>query len=299
MSNKIMNKIHKNRPQLSDSSIKTYGSILKSLYKDMYDDIDSDDDIDLNKFDDNKKILTHLKPLEVNKRKTLLSALYVLTENKAYRKQMVDDINKYDIQQQKQEKTEAQKESWVDTHDIKNIIENMEKHVKLIYKHDVLSMEDYQDIQAYVLLCCVSGIYIPPRRSMDFCNFKIKNINKDDDNYMNKNELVFNSYKTSKTYGQQVVKVPRKLNMLLKKWIASNPTDYLFFDKNKNPLTNVKLNQRLNKIFGQKSSVNALRHTFLTDKYLDHSEKSKELDLDTAKMGTSVHQALNNYIKVD
>lgn len=298
MTSKIINKIHKNRPQLSDSSLKTYGSILKSLYKDMYDDVESDDDIDLEKFNDNKKVLSHLKPLEVNKRKTLLSALFVLTENKAYRKQMVDDINKYDIQQQKQEKTEAQKDSWLDTHEIKNIIENLEKHVKLIYKHDALTMQDLQDIQDYVLLCCVSGIYIPPRRSMDFCDFKIKNINKDEDNYLNKNELIFNSYKTSKVYGQQSVKIPRKMSILLKKWIGVNPTDYLFFDKNKNPMTNVKLNQRLNKLFGQKSSVNALRHTFLTDKYLEHSEKEKELKEDTTKMGTSIHQAFHNYIKV-
>ena len=300
MSESICNAIYKNRPHLSDNSIKTYGSILKSLYKNMYD-IEDDDDlvIDITKFNDAKKVLAYLKTMDVNKRKTLLSALYFLTENKAYRKQMVNDIDKYNKNMDKHEKTDEQKESWLDTQEIKELIEGMEKHVKTLYKKDVLTMDDLQEIQGYVLLCVLSGLYIPPRRSMDYCDFKIKNIDTDKDNYMIKNVLVFNSYKTSKTYGVQKVTAPRKLSMILKKWITRNPTDYLFFDKNSNPLTNVKLNQRLNKLFGKKSSVNALRHTFLTDKYLDHSEKDKELKKDTTNMGTSPYQAIHTYIKDD
>jgi len=296
MSYIINNAIYKNRPHLSDNSIKTYGSILKSLYKSMYNTED-DDVIDITKFHDAKKVLNFLKTMDVNKRKTLLSALFVLTENKAYRKQMVNDIDKYNKNMDKHEKTEEQKESWLDTHEIKELIEGMEKHVKTLYKKDVLTMEDLQEIQGYVILSVLGGLYIPPRRSMDFCDFKIKKIDTEKDNYMLKNVLIFNSYKTSKTYGQQKVTVPRKLSMILKKWISRNPTDYLFFDKNSNPLTNVKLNQRLNKLFGKKSSVNALRHTFLTDKYLEHSEKDKELKKDTEEMGTSPYQAIHTYIK--
>ena len=40
---------------------------------------------------------------------------------------------------------------------------------------------------------------------------KIKNIDKSKDNYMNKNKLVFNSYKTAKTYGQQELEIPEAL----------------------------------------------------------------------------------------
>jgi hypothetical protein len=263
----------------------------------MFNTTDEDEFIDITKFNDAKKVLAYLKTMEVNKRKTLLSALFVLTENKAYRKQMVSDIDNYNKIMDKHEKTDEQKESWVDTHEIKDLIEGMEKHVKTLYKKDVLTMEDLQEIQGYVLLSVLGGSYIPPRRSMDYCDFKIKNIDQEKDNYMNKNVLVFNSYKTAKTYGQQKVTAPRKLSMILKKWISRNPTDYLFFDKNSNPLTNVKLNQRFNKLFGKKSSVNALRHTFLTEKYLDHSEKDKELKKDVKDMGTSPYQAIHTYIK--
>lgn len=294
MSEIIKSQIKQNRPQLSDSSITTYGSILSNLYKNMF----NSDEYDLDKFNDSKKIITFLKTLEPNKRKTTLSALFVLTENKAYRKAMIDDINSYDNEMKKQQKSEAQEEGWVDTQEVNNIINKLETDVKLLYKQDVKRMDNLQEIQEYVLACLVSGLYVPPRRSKDMCDFKIKNITEHD-NYIDKNELVYNSYKTFKTYGQQRVKMPKKLQNILKKWISVNPTDYLFFDKNNNPLTNVKMNQRLNKLFGKKSGMNALRHTYLTDKYKEYSMKDKDLKEDVKAMGTSVHQALNAYIKVD
>jgi hypothetical protein len=67
-----------------------------------------------------------------------------------------------------------------------------------------------------------------------------------------------------------------------------------------NHLTPVKLNQRLNKIFGGRHiSVNQMRHTFLTDKYSEHSKKDKELAEDVREMGTSSTMAKNTYIKLD
>ena len=79
---------------------------------------------------------------------------------------------------------------------------------------------------------------------------------------------------------------------ILHKWIKVNTTAYLLFDKNLEPLTAVKLNQRLNKIFdGKKISVNALRHTFLTEKYGNIGE-------DMEDMGSSINMA-TTYIKKD
>jgi hypothetical protein len=113
---------------------------------------------------------------------------------------------------------------------------------------------------------------------------------------MDKNEFVFNSYKTAKTYGQQRISIPIELKKLINKWIKINPTNYLLFDTSLKPLTNVKLNQRLNKIFGKKSGVNQMRKTYLSDKYGDLINKKNELDIDMAKMGSSKSQE-NIYIK--
>ena len=142
----------------------------------------------------------------------------------------------------------------------------------------------------------MSGTFIPPRRSLDYCNFKIKNIDKDTDNYLDKNELAFNSYKTAKYYGLQKVEINKELKTILTKWIKCNPTDYLLFDINNNKLNSVKLNQRLNKIFGKPSSVNALRHSYLTSKYGDTIKTNSALANDMSEMGSSLAQA-KIYIK--
>ena len=73
--------------------------------------------------------------------------------------------------------------------------------------------------------------------------------------------MVFNSFKTAKNYSEQKASIPIELKKISTKWININPTDYLFFDTFFQPLSSVKLNQRLNKLFDNKRiSVNASRH---------------------------------------
>jgi hypothetical protein len=88
------------------------------------------------------------------------------------------------------------------------------------------------------------------------------------------------------------------LKAILNKWIKINPTEYLFFDSNMNPLSSVKITQRLNKIFGKKSSVNALRHSYLTSKYGDMIKKNNALAEDMSAMGSSLNM-VSTYVKND
>ena len=74
----IIDLIKKNRPHLSASSIKTYKSILKNIYDKCFDD----KEYSMKNFDDDKIILISLKDVPYNKRKTVLAALSVLTDNK-------------------------------------------------------------------------------------------------------------------------------------------------------------------------------------------------------------------------
>lgn len=272
------------RPHLSKQSISTYTSILKNLYEKVFNTTE----LDLKKFDEVDKILKHLKNLEPNKRKTILSSLVILTNKKEYRDQMLLDINAYNEAQHTQEKSEKQNESWVEGSEIKKLITMYEKEVKLIYKKEAPTMHDLQEIQNYIILCLYSGLYIPPRRSKDYVEFKIKNINKNTDNYMSNKKFIFNTYKTAKTYGQQELDVPETLLKIIRKYIKINPTDYLLFDSNKNKLSNVKLTQRLNKLFGDKKvSVNQLRHTYLSDKYQDTIKANQDMREDLNRMGSS------------
>jgi len=275
------------RPHLSKQSVSTYTSILKNLYEKIF----GKENFSLDNFSNTEEILKFLNTLPPNKRKTILSALVILTDSKPYRQQMLEDINSYNKQQRTQEMSESQKNSWVATDDIKKLLAVLEREVKLLYKKETLTNSDLQTIQNYIIICLLGGIYIPPRRSKDYVDFKIKNINKSSDNFFNKNKFIFNSYKTAKTYGQQDLIIPDDLQKIIRKWIKINPTEYLLFDNNGNKLSNVKLNQRLNKLFGNKKvGVNQLRHTYLSDKYQDTIKTNNEMAQDLNNMGSSIIQ---------
>jgi len=291
----IKNYITEKRPSLGKSSVATYASILKNLHKKVFDN----EKIDL---DDFKKkvepVLEYLKDIPPNRRKTILSALVVITDEKKYRDLMLDDVKDYNKEIDMQTKTDTQKENWIKGGDIAVVYDELKRDAEAIYKKKNYSPNDLQQIQQYIILSLLGGIYCPPRRSKDFCDFKIKNISKTDDNFLDKNKMVFNSYKTAKTYGQQTLDIPKELKAILTKWIKINPTDYLLFDANLGKLSSVKLNQRLNKIFGgKKISVNQMRHTYLTDKYAKTSEENKQLAKTMEDMGSSKAMA-DTYIKL-
>jgi integrase len=287
--------IKQNKPNISVSSVNTYYSILKNLYKKVF----GDDNIDVKKFDSTGPILSYLKDLEVNKRKTILAALVVVTDNKRYREQMLKDIDEYKTNEASQVKSDKQNDSWVDSNNINDLYKALEHNAKIIYQKPNLKMSDLQEIQSYIILCILGGIFIPPRRSKDYVDFKIKgDIDKTKDNYINKKKMFFNSYKTSKTYACQEIPIPPELMKILSKWIAINPTEYLLFDSNGKQMSNVKLNQRLNKLFGKKVSVNQLRHTYLSDKYQETIKLNKEMADDMKAMGSSRAQEAI-YIKKD
>jgi len=290
----IKEEIIKLKPNISQSSVNTYTSILKNLYKNVF----KSEDIDLKKFENTSPIISYLKDLEPRKRKTILASLVVITDNKRYRDQMLKDIEEYRSDESKQVKSDKQNDSWVDTSEIIDLSNALQENANTLYKKKTLTMADLQDIQNCIIMCVLSGRYIPPRRSKDYVDFKIRNIDKEKDNYIDKKVMVFNSYKTAKTYQRQEIPIPPELLKILNKWIKVNPTEYLLFDSNGKKLSNVKLAQRLNKLFGKKASVNQLRHTYLSDKYQDTIKLNKDMADDMQAMGSSRKQE-QIYIKKD
>ena len=166
---------------------------------------------------------------------------------------MMEDVRDYNKEILKQEKTPEQQASWVSGNEVKEIWEELKRNADLLYKKKTLTPHDLQQIQSYVIMSLLGGIFIPPRRSKDYVDFVIKEVDKNKDNYLEKNRMIFNSYKTAKTYGCQQIDIPKILQGILKKWININPTHTLLFDVNMNPLSSVKLNQRINKIFDKKA----------------------------------------------
>ena len=284
--------IKSKREGLADSSITTYSSILKSLYKKIW----GEEKMDFEKFREHKTILDGLKDMPPNKRKTILSALFIITEIPQYRSLMMEDSNAYAKEIAQNKKTETQEENWVEPAEIEAVLNKLEKDASAIYKKQTKTPQDLQEVQNYIIMALLSGKYIPTRRSKDYTDFKIKNATEEDNYIEGKKNLVFNSYKTAKTYGRQTLTLPVKLKNILNKWIAINPTDYLLFDVNMNPLTNVKLNQRINKIFdGKKVSTNNLRHTNITEALGDHKASKKKAEKLMSDMGSSFNMVDTYY----
>lgn len=283
--------IKSKREGLADSSITTYASILKSLYKKVW----GNETMDFAKFSDFKTITEVLKDTPPNKRKTILSALFIITEIPQYRSLMMEDSQAYAKEISKNKKTTTQEENWVETADVESVLAKLEKDATAIYKKQTKTPQDLQEIQNYIIMVLLSGKYIPVRRSKDYCDFKIKSPTAED-NFLDKNKLVFNSYKTAKTYGQQVLTIPIKVKNILKKWIDINPTEWLLFDTNMGKMSNVKLTQRINKIFNDKKvSVNQLRHTSITDKLEDHQLSKKKAEKLMSDMGSSLNMVDTYY----
>ena len=281
------------RPSLSDSSLNTYASTLNNLYKKVF----KDKELDAKKFDDVETIMEHLKDIPANKRKSILSALVVITNNSKYREMMIGDITAYKADIDKQEKTDDQKENWVSQDEIKEIYLKLKKVADPLLKKKTHTVNELQQIQRYIIICVLGGIFIPVRRSKDYCDFKLYNIDTKL-NYMEGDEFVFNSYKTAKTYSTQKVSIPKELRKIIEKWRSVSDNEWLLFDLNGSKLTNVKLNQRLQSILGKKASVNMLRKSYLTSKYAETMKEQKEMANTMTEMGTSMRQA-TTYVKTD
>ena len=292
----IIEVLKSNRPNLSASSLKTYNSVLTSLMKKI---VDPDEVFDIKLFDNVKKIMP---VVEVMKNpKTLLAALFVLTEKPEYKVVMDKKIEEHNDEEKLQTKNEKQETNMITKTEVHALLNNMKNKVSVIYKNNDVSSKSINVLVNYILLCLVSGVYMEPRRSMDWVLMKTKLEDDTAYNYYDKknNKFIFNKYKTSKTYKQQAESVPKELSKIINKYIGYvkdiNKTDFLLFNISNNGLTAPEIAMRLNKMFGKNISTSMLRHIFLSDKFAS-MPSIIELQKTASAMGHSIPQMLE-YIK--
>jgi hypothetical protein len=289
----IKQALHKQRPNLSPSSVRTYCSILSNAYRKVYPE---DKTITISKFDNDEEFNELLKGM--NAPATLLSALYVITDNKAYQKHMTEEIQRLKAVEYTQTKNEKQQDSMISIEEVKDVLDHFTILANHVYRIEDYSSKGLNHLVNYILLCLTSGIYIEPRRSLDWCEMVVNKAQAtDNDNYYDatKGVFVFNVYKTAKVYKQQVIQVPKDLKVILNKWLKVNPTKYMLFNQKQEKLVSPNIATRLNEIFGKKISTSALRHIFISDKY-KNMPSLESLQETASKLGNSVPQMLQ-YIK--
>jgi hypothetical protein len=289
----IAERIRHNKPDIADSSVKTYASVINNLAKKMGKDVSW-----LTKH--TKSVLTFLKDMKPSSRKTILASLIVYMGTKGsgiedLRKQMMDDISSYNADLKNQSRSDKDKENWIEWGDVLGLFKARWKHDSHLLTQAKLSKPDQTRLMELVLLAVYT--LIPPRRSEDYCQFKLRDIDKEKDNYMDDSGFVFTTYKTAKKYGKQVVKIPKKLRQIIT--AVSNRDDwgdYLLKDTRGGRVTPAKLTAYMNHIFGKKVSSSLLRKSFLSTKY-KNIPALKELDQVSSDMGNSLGVALTNYVK--
>lgn len=296
----IKETLKQNRPDLSLGSLRTYSSIISNLAKQLNSKFDSPKEVCKN----HKRILEHLKDVNPKLRKTRLSALVVYCdkENKEvadkFRDLMIDDGKKADDENKEQKMNDKQKQSMIPYDEVMDMYYKLEKEVSPLLKMDKLDKNQFHRVQMYVLLSCL--LLIPPRRSLDYTEFKIKNVDKEKDNYMTlikrKPYFVFNIYKTAKKYKTQQVEIPTKLKTIIDKWTKLNPSDYLLVNTRMTDKINpTQLTNLLYGFFNKPISTSILRHIYLSHIYKD-VPALKEMEERATSMSHSVDQALE-YIK--
>jgi len=287
--------IKERKPDLALRTVKTYKSALISLH----DKIWPDSIFEADSFKDYATVLSFLSSYETKKRSQTLCALLSIYPLEEYKEQMKQDSATLKSINPTHEKTEKQVDNWIEQEEIASLFKDMQIQVNALYKKKHLTIPDLQQIQNYIIIAITSGIFVKPRRILDWTAMKIKDFDVEVDNYIDNLNFVFNTYKTSGTYGKQTVEIPKELQTILKKWIKVNPTNWLLFSSNLQPLTSPQVTARLNKIFGKNASVNILRHSFLTEKFKDVIEVDKELKETAKQMGTSADTIKNVYIVFD
>ena len=280
----IEDTLKSNREKLTESSRKTYTSLLVNLMKKLKPDKEN-----LSFFNEKKEIIKHINGLEkLQSQKTLLSALYILTHEEDYRTLMLAKCKLVNDQYKEQKISADRKEHYISFDQIK------EKYLAL---KNGLKNADADHIVDFLIVALMSGILIPPRRN-EWCDVKIRHFDKDKDNFLDKNTVTFHNYKTESKYGTQVVKIPRELHAILKKWVGMNETDYLLYNSNtKKKLSSSDLTKRIHRIFqDSKIGCDMFRSIYLSHIYKD-VPKLTELQSIADSMGHNITTAMSAYVK--
>lgn len=247
----------------------------------------------------------------------VLGVLSLYKDKNGYKKlyntylQLVKDAREdNDKENPTHKKTDKQDKNWITWNEVEEIKTELHNKVKSVGK--TISKNQYELILQFFILSLYTDI--PPRRNKDYLDMVIvKKYNdnmSNERNYLSKsdNKLIFNKYKTSKTYGQQIIdfsdnaelkkatELYLKYHPLMKGRMGKNKTVSLLVNYNGSPLNQINsITRILNKIFGKNVGSSMLRHIYLSSKYGEDLSEKQE---DAEAMGHS-NATQKEYIKID
>ena len=265
---------------LSESTLKTYSSILYNIIKKL------GLPMEMKSFDQTSKILEHISQNDKpQSRKTALSGLFVLTGDSKYQEQMAKDI-KVVNDNYKDRKMSPERKAQMKTPDQLKTIND-----ELVAKYK--KSKNSEDLNNLVISILMSGVYVPPRR-LEYALVKTRDFDKKTDNFIVKNKVYLNQYKTASKYGQQIVELPKDVMTYVNKAVKSNESGYLLETKVGKAYTSSSLSKKLSSMFGMGADL--LRSSYINHVLYDDNLLQK-LEQGATAMGNSVASQKAFYVK--
>lgn len=183
----------------------------------------------------------------------------------------------------------------ISTEEIEAANDRLKAEFDRVYEHtkSKYTPRELQAIRNYVLFQVVSGRHFAPRRSLDWCAMKIFNIDEEKDNFVRDGCFVFNSYKTCKTYGKQLIPISNNIYDLILILSHVSPHEYMFATNNGHRFFQSNFNTLINELMGctKGKSTNSFRKFYLQNKF----GNVMDIDKTMAAMGSSSN-VINSYI---
>ncbi len=304
----IANEIKKTR-NIKENSLKAYLIILKKLNNNK--EVEN-----LDYLKDTENIMKKIKEMALTTQRnylgSILVALPILKNSKdtlEFYKTELEKVNKdYQDIIGSHEKSEKQKTNWSSLEELKTILNKYKKEIKNNKYNDKekLSSKEFNFLTNYLIVALYT--LIPPTR-LDYAPMSIiksKEVDDDKNNYLvnksrNTKFFIINEYKSSKTYGKQIIKIPPDLNSIINLYLK-------FHDDNKSFLLNSRgqhltanglsklLTSSFKRYTDKSITLNLLRHVYISEN-VKLTEDTEESKLASSMMHSEATQ--QTYIKKD
>tara|TARA_R110000824_G_scaffold76652_4_gene194145 strand:- start:675 stop:1652 length:978 start_codon:yes stop_codon:yes gene_type:complete len=302
--------IAKARPNIKDNSIYQYERSLLKLKK----LFNADDYAFLQNPMDVEEMLKDLHFTSVrNYYNAIIVYLMAINSEKEYDEEikeysdMRDELNKqYEEDNASGKISKKQEANFVDISEVEKMISQMKSDIKsgnLVTKKK-LTTKDISLLRSYVLFSML--VRIPTRNDASDMIFitrhtynKLSDEDKEKNNFVvikrGGMDFIYNQYKTSKKYKENVISVPKDLERIMRMYIKLmnfKPNDNIF-PMSRNAISQLLLKQS-QKYMGKRISSTMIRKIYLSSKYGDVLQEMKE---DAKMMGHDIATAQKVYIK--
>jgi predicted transport protein len=304
----IHDTIQQARPNLKDISIKQYEQQLKKL-KNLFE-TESYDFLSKPKEVESKLEGLHYTSVR-NTYNAIIVLLLALNKDSTYDKlieqytELRDQLNtKYEEEQKSGVISDKQKNNFASMEEINKLLSQLKTEITQLKKKKTLTQRDVSTIRSWILFNML--IRIPTRNDASNMLYitqrAYKNLSqkdKEEHNYLvnerNNMKFIYNVYKTSKKYGENIIHVPADLKPMIRTYLKL--MDYKTGD-NIFPMSRNAISQLLSKtskrIIDKSVSSTLVRKIYMSEKY---AKVKEEMKADSKLLGHSVSMGQSVYTK--